>query len=483
MRYSLLVTLRQMGQTLLEAARYLRTAPEGAVREELIQNGRQMLAQLRAALLQHQADLLSQTPLARLEELDDLWPNGGPALEQALGQFARELPRQVKYQVRAVFFAELGEKWDAMQSVYEVMCADARFDPVVVRAPIFRVVQQDGRQKQETIYRDFLTPMGIPALGYDEYDLAADCPELAFTSQPYESCTLPQFWPENIAKYTRLVYLPYFLSDQLNQDSVDSLARMPVYRAAWKAVCSGQKHYAFYCRHAENKGANALVTGLPKTDPIVQMDPKTLPLPKGWEGLRGKTVFLWNSWYDLTASSLRYFETLLEWFEAHKNCALIWRRHPLSDIVTKLYYPKQHPVYQRMLRRAEETENILLDGETSFLAAFAVSHAMISDYSSLQPQYLPLNKPALWIRGGGFQFTGEEFIDTRWMEEAGSAGEILAFLERICAGEDRNAALRTAILRRDLPLADGHCGQRVCEAVWQALHEEDLADPAVCQPQ
>lgn len=475
MRYSLLITICRMGQTLLEAAQYLQNAPQNAPREELLQNGRQMLAQMRAALTQHRDSLRSDAPLTALNEIEALWQGGGPELEAALSTFLRQLPQQVSCQVRAVFFAELGEKWDAMQTVYETMRADDRFDPVVVRTPVFRAVQQDGQQKQEILYNDFLTPMGIPSLGYDEYDIAADCPELAFTSQPYEGCTLPQFWPENLAKYTRLVYLPYFLPDQVHQNSVANQTQLRVYRAAWKAVCSSKKHCAFYCRHAANKGANALVTGLPKTDPVVRLsqNAKTCPLPKGWDALQGKTVFLWNSWYDLGVSSLRYFGELLEWFSAHKDCALLWRRHPMSDTVTKLYHSDQYPVYQKMLQRAREAENILLDEEPSCLAAFAVSRAMLSDYSSLQPQYLPMDKPVLWIRGGGFAFTGEQFIDPRWMEQANSAEEIFAFLERIRAGEDRNASLRAAILKRDLPLADGHCGERVCEAVWQALHEED----------
>ncbi len=477
MRYSLLVTLIRMSRTLLEAAAYLRAAPQDdALRAELAQNGRKMLAQMQEALAQHRADLLCETPLVRLAALKALWEQDAPAseeLERQLSQFADELPQQVRYSVRAVFFAELGEKWDAMQSVYEAMREDPRFDPIVVRTPVFRAVQQNGKQQQETIYRDFLTPMGIPALGFDAYSLAADCPELAFTSQPYEGCTLPQFWPENIAKHTRLVYLSYYLPDKIHHDTVQALAQLPVYRAAWKNVCSGKKHHAFYCRHAANGGANALVTGLPKTDPLVRLAETEQPLPAGWEALRGKTVFLWNSWYDLNVSSLRYFEALAEWFGAHPDCALLWRPHPMSDTVTKLYHPKQYPVYQNILRRAEAAENIVLDTQASCLAAFAASRALLSDYSSLLPQYLLLDKPALWIKGRGFRFTGEELIDSRWMEQAGSAEELFAFLERIRAGEDGSAALREAIRRRDLPLADGHCGERVRDAVWNALHEED----------
>lgn len=477
MRYSLLVTICQMGQTLQEAARYLRTAPQGPLREELVQNGRQMLAQMRGTLEQHRGDLRSEAPLAALAGIGAAWEGGGTELtgpEEQLAQFLCGLPQQVNTQVRAVFFAELGEKWDAMQSVYETMRADPRFDPVVVRTPVFRVVQEAGEQKQEIIYKDFLTPMGIPALGYDEYDIAADCPELAFSSQPYESCTLPQFWPESIAKHTRLVYLSYFLPDILGEHHTNTLAQMPVYRHAWKVICSGKKHHAFYCRHAENGGVNALVTGLPKTDPLVALRETSLPLPAGWEKLRGKTVFLWNSWYDMGVSSLRYFEALMDWFGTHKDCALIWRPHPLSDIVARLYYPAQYPVFQRMLQWAEQAENVLLDKEVSCFAAFSVSRAMLSDQSSLLPQYLLLDKPALWIRNDALRFTGEEFIDSRWMEQTTGPDGIRAFLERIRNGEDRGAELRRAILRRDLPLADGHCGERVCEAVWDALHKESL---------
>lgn len=476
MRYSLLAMVCQMGQTLLEAAQYLRAAPQNAPRAELVQNGLQMLAQMRGALEQHRDDLCGDAPLARLAEVGALWERGGQeqALEPLLVQFLQELPRQVRTQVRAVFFAELGEKWDAMQSVYGAMKNDPRFDPVVVRTPVFRVVQQNGKQKQETIYKDFLTPMGIPSLGYDAYDLAADCPELAFTSQPYEACALPQFWPENIAKHTRLVYLPYYLPDKVAHTAVNTMAQMPVYRFAWKTVCSGKKHHAFYCRHAENGGANALVTGLPKTDPFVTMGQSPVPLPDGWKKLDGKTVFLWNSWYDISVSSLRYFEALMGWFRTHEDCALIWRPHPMSDAVTKLYYPGQYPVYQKMLRWAEDAGNVVLDKEASCLAAFGASHAMVSDYSSLLPQYLLLDKPALWIKGNQARFTGEEFIDSRWMEQAGRTEDILAFLERIRNGEDRNASLRGAVRRRDLSLADGHCGERVRDAVLAALNEESL---------
>lgn len=478
MRYSMLVYITKMGRTLLEAAQYLRTAPAGdPLRQELLENGRQMLAQIEDVLEQHRDDLRSEAPLDCLSEIEALWNSCGEGLEKHLGQLVQDLPGQVFYQVRAVFFAELGEKWDAMESVYEYMRDDPRFDPIVVRTPVGRVVERNGKREQEIIYKDFLTPMGIPSLGYDEYNIEADCPELAFISQPYESCTLEQFWPENIAEHTRLVYLPYFMQDFYDNEDIFPLAKMPVYHYAWKVACPNQNQYRFYCRYAKNRGSNALLTGLPKLDPLVPLQTRGAELPCGWEKIKGKTVFLWNTWYSFDISSIQYLPQILEWFRMHPDCALIWREHPMTKVVTKLHFPEQYPHYKEMCAEARKVENVIIDGNLSFHAAFYWSNALISDYSSLISQYLLMDKPTLWIISRLNRYVNDAnaktFIDDRWLEKTKGADGIFDFLDRVRNGIDSNGELRKQIRQRDLPLADGHCAERVSDAVWLAMHSED----------
>lgn len=476
MRYSMLVYLTKMCETLEEAAAYIAADPDGEVSAELLENGKTMLAQIGAEIGRNENDLKSTRPLELLAAVEDLW--GGAGSEEfapLLSKFAQALPKEISYQVRAVFFAELGEKWDAMESVYEFMRDDPRFDPVVVRTPVFRVVSRGGEQKQDVIYKDFLTPMGIPSLGYDQYSLEEDCPDLAFISQPYEGCTLRQFWPESIAKYTRLVYLPYYLPDMVSQNGVMSLCRLPVYRWAWKVICPTEKQLSFYRKYALNGGANALLTGLPKLDHLAALRETGVDLPQGWERVRGKKVFLWNSWYDGKVSTLRFADEIVKWFEAHSDCALIWRPHPMTDTVTKLYCPDMYPAYKALLRRVKNMSNAVVDELASCKAAFCYSDAQISDYSSLLPQYLLMDKPALMVRNDRvWSFTGEEFMSSQWLEQTDCTSGILAFLDRIRQGEDRNAEIRRQVLEQELPLADGRSGERVCEALWDATHTEDL---------
>lgn len=474
MRYSMLATITNMAKTLLEAAQYLASAPAGDIRTELLDNGRQMMGQIRDVLERHSGDLRTTLPLERLWKIEQLW--GGedaPALEETLEELIRKLPEEVSYQVRAVFFAELGEKWDAMESVYAYMRDDPRFDPVVVRTPVGRVVMRDGKREQETIYKDFLTPMGIPSLGYNQYSLEEDCPELAFISQPYESCTLREFWPETIAKVTRLVYLPYFLPSIVLSDYPDVLCRMPVYNVAWKVIGSNKKHFDYYCKHSSHGGANMLVTGVPKMDPVVRSRNSSVPLPPGWEKIKGKKVILWNSWFDVNASSFRFFDEIFAWFMSHEDWALIWRPHPMTETIVKLYSPDRYSQWRTSIKRIKSAPNAVLDEEPSYLTAFAYSDAQISDHSSLMQQYLPMDKPLLWINNLSPSVTGEEFVSTQWMERGETSEDIISFLEQMRQGIDQKGDLRKEILRRDLPTADGHCGERVCQALWDALHLEE----------
>lgn len=478
MRYSMLAYIVKMSRMLLEAAQYLRTAPEDGLRAELLGNGRQMLEQIRAVLEGHRDDLHSNAPLTQLAEIEAVWKDFGRALEGRLEQFAQELPEQVIYQVRAVFFAELGEKWDAMESVYEYMRCDPRFDPVIVRTPVGRVVMDEGGRRQEIIYKDFFTPMGITSLGYDQYDIEEDCPELAFISQPYESAALEQFWPENIAKHTRLVYLPYFAPFSIYESAQEVLCEMPVYRYAWKTIGSSERHYRYYCKYAANGGANMLVTGVPKWDPVVALRTNPVAVPKAWkEAVTGRKVFLWNSFYQFDGSSLPYFDTIYQWFQAHPDCALIWRAHPMTDTVTKLYYPQCYLRLQECIALVEAAPNMVCDREPSYNAAFSCSIAQISDLSSMMFQYLLLDKPVLYIKTCGRGKVEQEFfIDSCWMEQAECALEIQSFLDDVYQGVDKTSKLRELVRNRDIPLADGQCGKRVCETLWEQLHKEDAVN-------
>lgn len=488
MRYSMIVYLTNMIDTLIEAMQYIKASSDNDINTELIENGIEMINQIEDTLERFKPDLKSEIPLELLQNIENALQDReiNDEIINNLNNLRDALPQEIDYKVRAVFFAELGEKWDSMESVYAYMRDDPRFDPVVVLTPVFRVVNFNGEQKQEVIYKDYLTDLGISFYEYNQYSLEEDVPDLAFISQPYESCTLPEFWPENIAKYTRLVYLPYYLLTEGVLASVDTLCTMPVYDVAWRVAGVNEKHFEYYSKYSHNNGANMMVTGIPKLDHLVLLNERGIKLPEGWEKIRGKKVFLWNTRYDINVSSLQYFDNIIKWFETHEDCALIWRPHPLTNMVTKLYHSEQYEKLKGYFKIVTEMTNTVLDQEISYEAAFYYSNAMISDVGSMIGQYLLMDKPLMHIIYEPHyaimkKWTKEEkeavvriVRNKDWMEPAANnAKEIYNFFERISRGEDMNEELRKEIRNSDLSLADGQCGVRICNLLWDELHKED----------
>ena len=480
MRFSRYVQLDQVCCTLMEAVDYIQGHDDSDLCRELLNNGAQMLRDFYTVLMQFQSDWKNTKTKELLDEIICKWQDPLPdTIKERLEELRISLKEDIVIQIRAVFFAELGGKWDSMESVYSYMCQDPRFDPVVVLTPIFRAIKVDGETKSEIVYDDYLTPMGIPFYNYRDYSIEQDCPELAFTSQPYESVTLPEYWAQNIAQYTRLVYLPYFIPYMMYSDSRTTLCQMPIYSYAWRVAGSSEKFAQYYEKYSFCRGSNLMVTGIPKMDYAVQLKEAPRAVPEAWRPkVEGRTVILWNTWFIWNASSLQILEQIVPWLTEHKEFALIWRPHPMSWSVLKLYAPEHYKRFEMLLKAVNATENMIVDTEPEYAFAFSCSDAQISDFSSMMTQYLLLDKPLLWmnIPGKSLQVVESEdqMVSNRWMEQASNISDVLDFLGRIKNGEDRNRALRAEVCQEDLQMADGHAAQRICDTLWKDLVQETI---------
>lgn len=483
MRFSRLVQLDNVCRTLQEAAEYIQENGDLPLCQDLLQNGIQLLDQISGLLRQHRMDWKNTRPMEQLEQVKAGWQMPLPlTMGEQLQQLRRSFSDDISIQIRAVFFAELGGKWDSLDSVYRYMCSDPRFDPIVVLTPVFRSLQVNGKEKYEVVYEDYLTKMGIPFYDYRAYNLERDCPELAFTCQPYESVTLPAFWAQNIAKHTNLVYLPYYIPHIINSNNKDILCNMPIHRYAWRVAASSEKFARYYRKYSLCQGANLMVTGLPKMDYAIKLKENPCGIPKDWRGkVQSRTVILWNTWYDGKLSSLDLLEQMLPWFAEHHDFALIWRPHPMSEAVMKLHQPEQFHKLKKMMDIVAASDHMVLDTEADCGPALECSAAMVSDFSAMMNQYLLLDKPVLWIQQPGKTLVDKQaernskwLVNSRWMEKASTADEATGFIERIGRGEDRNRDMRKNVRFEDLPLADGKAAERICNRLWDEMAREYL---------
>lgn len=474
MRYKSLLQMTEMCDTLVEAVTYIENSAKDATTDTLLDTCDEMLGAMASSINGQQnaekykvivdnIEAVRKT-LSKNERISNVLTN--------IVDIKNMIISKIDYKFRVILIAELGEKWDSLESLYQAFLQKENCDVSVVLSPIFR----ENDDKMDVIYKDYLTPLGIPFIEYKNYDFEKDMPDLAFTCQPYESVTIPMFWAENIAKHTRLVYVPYFAAHMFYNGSIDTMCKMPIFKYAWKTIGSSQNHYKFYEKYTYNGGKNMLVTGVPKWDGVVKLKTEgMLKQSENWDiKLKGKTVFLWNSFYDPGCSSLKYWEEIMKYFEANRECALIWRMHPMTKTVIEIYNgAKAKENLLNMERFSSQMPNVIVDNNTSYLEAFYRSDAQISDFSSMMTQYLLMDKPVLWIKNPNWEPT-ECAIDNTWMETADNENDIIEFFDRIKEHKDNNKQLREIIRNRDIPLADGKSGERVCDLTLELLRKETI---------
>jgi len=483
MRYAVYKALVELSNSVLEATGYLKDNPNSfgvladceagiiAIKDNLEANNEYVIDAVKNSLdkIYEIADCINanSTYDSQLSELYEL--------VMKVNEYCK---KSVSYKFRVVFFAELGAKWDSMDSVYRAYKDRDDCEVIVVIAPIFRAIKlPNGEVKSNVIYEDFLTPMGIQHIPFKEYDIKKDLPDLVFSSQPYESVTSEQFWAENIAPYTRLVYLPYFTAQSaLSEEDVFVQSQMPMQKLAWRVICQSEKAKAYYSKFSDCK--NFIATGLPKWDFVVNMDRRDIKMPKEWEKLKGKRVMLRNSHYNLGEHpEFLLNNTKKTLNEYQKYCGIIFRFHPMTDTMFKVYYPEYKEEWEKLLKLIDESEGGVVDRNTGYECAFKFSDFLLSPQSSIISQYVLTDKPMI-IRDNGRveQETKNNeniFIQEVPMGVASTFEEGSKMLEELFAGIDKNKEIRKKAKCEAMPNLDGNIGIRISELLIKEMLNED----------
>jgi len=491
MRFSNYKLLNEMCDTFISALNIVKNTGDMSLKNECIN----FLYSISNNIEQNMDSLQSDSVIKCIESIISSFENNYEV--DAIITLAEELStlckNEIKYKIRVLFVAELGGKWDSMASVYYAM--KKRDDVIVdvVLQPIFRAVKlEDGTERTDIIYKDYLTPMGIEHIPYTKYDMEKTAPDMTFISQPYESVTVPMFWPENIAKYSRLVYLPYYSATSLNKElspAFDSFFLLNTQEYAWRIVAQSERMKRYYKKFASRHGENVIVTGLPKWDYVKGITKESVPCPKEWKSkISGKKVFLWNTHFNfsgnvygsriLSEEGMKFIELFIN----NSDIALIWRPHPMTETIVKVYYPQLLPVFQKLKDIVEQSDNMVLDKYESYAPSFVWSDALISDLSSIVDQYTLLDKPILltFKEHSVYSKLKESYLESGLIDYSDlpysiHVEETKKFIDNVVIQIDTGKAGRTNILNDFFALADGCCGERVSECLINALRYEFTA--------
>lgn len=385
--------------------------------------------------------------------------------------------KDLSYKISILFVAELASKWDAMESVYKAFKKRDDCEVEVVLEPVFRAARlASGETESETIYDDWLTPLGIKHIPYKEYNFDEKRPDITFITQPYESETIPEFWPENIARYSRLVYIPFNTVLKLvSTTDYHNAFKLPILNHAWRIVCQSDRMKEYYRRYAPQNANKVIVTGLPKWDYAMVHDRGNTPCPEEWkEKIAGKKVFLYSTHYtDQFATMSSENRGVINFFLGRTDCALIWRPHPMTESVNKQYNPENYARYKANETAALKSSNVIIDRDPSYANAFVWSDILISGENSLLAQYLLARKPII-LRTPDLQANDIsglfEFLKLPFFYNRESLSQIVSLF---IADPEANKKNREQLLEKFFSHANGHVGHVVCDTMMRMFYREE----------
>ena len=380
--------------------------------------------------------------------------------------------------LRIAFVAQYASVWPSLRSVYRFASQDSQFSPVVILTPFFHPFSSTVETYLQM--RDLLVSEGIPFCPSGNSASVAQKADVIFLQNPYDE-TRPKHLtaPALQAAGTRIAYVPYGLEVGGGQWNTTAQFDSPLQRAAWRIFARSEAHKMLFGKHCSIGNRHVVVTGHPKFDQVDEHDSGLSP-PEWASKINGRKVILWTPHFSegptpAWSTFQLYGEHILEQARQHTDLFFLVRPHPLffsAMLKNKVWSKNDEDIFRRLL---SGSENLALDEAPQYHTSFHYSSALMADVGSFLLEYLPTQKPLLYLKhpeGLGMNDEGE-------LEEilyaAETTNDITQFISMISTGNDPKKDQRISAIPRFLFGLDGMSGQRICEHIkstlWEAPNE------------
>lgn len=308
-----------------------------------------------------------------------------------------------------LFMPYKADMWTSLASIWEAATKDSDCRVKVMPIPYYDI----GDVKNiRFLYEGDRFPKDIEITDYNNYSIEENHPDIILIHNPYDGSNnltrVPKYYySSNIKNHTgMLIYSPYFTVGGFNPKSQGFMFETPGVLHADYVIAQSEKVKQLFVEYGKPSN-QVLACGSPKIDNIIKNLKKQQEVPLEWQDkIKGRKVFLLNTHLSylpkayLYAGSednygVRFHKEILDVFINKKDCALIWRPHPLLKSMLQARFPECLPFVNYFEETVREADNGIVDETGDYNTAFYCSDALLSTWSSLINEYMVTEKPVL----------------------------------------------------------------------------------------
>ncbi len=351
------------------------------------------------------------------------------AISALLEELEQAMEKEIPDKQEVVFFPYKASLWDSLESVYLAAVEDESCDAYCVPIPYYEL----NPDKSFGTFHDESGeyPENIPVVNWQEYDFELRKPDVIYIHNPYDNWDTkesvePRFYASNLRQFTeKLVYIPYFVLDEIKPDDEISIDNMKHYCFLPGVIHADQvivqsenmrriyineyvKAAAEYGMEVDEVALDDKIQGLgsPLLDKLKSIDIESVEIPEEWEklvrrpdGTRKKVVLYHTSINDLLYHRTKIFDkikSVLNTFkENQENIVLWWKPHPLINSMLKKQQSELWYGLMEIVEQYQEEGWGIYDDFMEWEQALIATDAYFGDWNTVVWKYQKIGKPTM----------------------------------------------------------------------------------------
>lgn len=363
--------------------------------------------------------------------------------------------------INVVFICQPPSLWNSIRTVYQEACRNPLFKTFLIAIPE-KDFDKDGihfTYGKNNSYT-YLKDNGFDVIeGYQNgnfIDIKSLKPDYVFLPRPYDQHLPDEYKSNALVKYTRVCYVPYGFS--LTNDCMPTIFNYSFLKNTYlffpDSFCAKNYVNALYkkklCKW--NKIGNI---GFPRFDLLNQQLIKK----------RCKS-FLWTPRWTTQKEScgstfFLFIDKLLDFFIEHEDLELIFRPHPLLFRNFLATGELSQEKYDSILKAFDEHKNLILnDPVEDYIKVFNDVDAMITDPTSLLPEFFYTGKPIIYCDTSE-AFNEAGLVMAKGLYYASNWEQIMENINKLASGEDALLKERSESLHK--LNSSKNIGKQICD--------------------
>lgn len=383
-----------------------------------------------------------------------------------------------KQKIKVFFVCHRPAVWGSLKTVYESMKNDDSFDVHIITVPNKKLIPSLGLNHE--IYEsegaeDFWKGEDV-LKGYD-YDakkwinLKALKPDYVFFQQPYNNCKPYDLQTAQIFRYSKICYVSYFtfLANKIN-DVVNDECNPADFLKNLSFYFTQGKDDTIYISNRMNQIGNnyckVLKTGFPCFDQLreIKVDSSNWNFPN-----ENKFRVIWTPRWCTNEGNCNFFsykDFFIDYCKDNSDIDFIFRPHPQAFtnwIATGELSENEVTKYKN---EYANLQNAKIDACKSYNETFATSSCLVTDISSIIPEYFMTGKPIIYCNKKGSLNT---FVKDKgyvagfyWVE---SQAELKNTLDMLASGNDPLKEKRLELLKTEFYFPKDGSGYLIKEEI------------------